>query len=140
MSDYILHNGELYHYGVKGMKWGVRKSRSNSSRKMAKLSKTRDRLARDAKRNADENFEAAKNVKTIYRNNFDKTDVDAVSNAFASAGRKYNETNKRLMSMDLNTISNKQLKDVYWNGVREANKLNLGMDAFDMRDRRNDND
>lgn len=27
MSDYILHNGELYHHGVKGMKWGVRKKR-----------------------------------------------------------------------------------------------------------------
>lgn len=25
MSDYVIANGELYHYGVKGMKWGVRK-------------------------------------------------------------------------------------------------------------------
>ena len=25
MSDYIMYNGELYHYGVKGMKWGHRK-------------------------------------------------------------------------------------------------------------------
>ena len=26
MSNYIYCNGELYHYGVKGMKWGVRRS------------------------------------------------------------------------------------------------------------------
>ncbi len=27
MSDYILMDGELYHYGVPGMKWGVMRSR-----------------------------------------------------------------------------------------------------------------
>lgn len=30
MSDYILtQNGELYHYGIKGMKWGVHKKRKD---------------------------------------------------------------------------------------------------------------
>lgn len=27
MSDFIIVNGELYHHGIKGMKWGHRKSR-----------------------------------------------------------------------------------------------------------------
>ena len=126
----------LSNYGIKGMKWGVRKSRVNSSRKIAKLAKTRDRLARDAKRNADENFQAAKNVRSTYRNNFDEGDVETVAKAFVSAGKKYIETYDRLMLMPLDIVSNKQLKDLYWNGVRNANKLNFGMDAFDLRDRR----
>lgn len=135
MKNMLSNEFELQHYGVKGMKWGVRKARVNSPRKMAKLARTRDRLARDAKRNAEENFEAAKNVRSIYRNNFDKNDVEPTAAALARAGKKYIETHDRLMSMPLDIVSNKQLKDAYWRGVREANKLNFGMDAFDLRDR-----
>lgn len=29
MSKYIVHNGELYHWGIKGMKWGVRRFQNN---------------------------------------------------------------------------------------------------------------
>jgi RimJ/RimL family protein N-acetyltransferase len=35
MSNYVIINGELYHYGVKGMKWGIRKDRVRSSGRKA---------------------------------------------------------------------------------------------------------
>ena len=31
-DNYILHNGELYHWGVKGMRWGHKKGPKSKSK------------------------------------------------------------------------------------------------------------
>ena len=35
--DYIVTNGELYHYGVKGMKWGIRNKKDTITKRDRKL-------------------------------------------------------------------------------------------------------
>ena len=45
-NQYIIVDGELCHYGVLGMKWGVR--RGNSSKAFAKASKKKNKLDKKA--------------------------------------------------------------------------------------------
>ena len=49
MSDYILTaDGELYHYGVKGMKWGVRKAAQAHEARTAARDKARQEKVKTA--------------------------------------------------------------------------------------------
>lgn len=58
-DDYIIHNGEIYHYGVKGMKWGIRRAKNNPAQYTRKQVK---KEYREDNRNA---FEFGK-IATVY--------------------------------------------------------------------------
>lgn len=49
MDTYIANPPELYHYGVKGMKWGIRKTPEQRAQKYRdkKVAKLKDRQSRD---------------------------------------------------------------------------------------------
>lgn len=48
--NYVISNGELYHYGVKGMRWGVRRTPAQLGRRVDKLSKANKKLGLGYKR------------------------------------------------------------------------------------------
>lgn len=55
MSQYIIRNGELYHYGVPGMKWGVirAKYKNRSNKRLSRKAKTYDMQSHKAARKSE---------------------------------------------------------------------------------------
>lgn len=103
MSNYILtSDGELYHYGVKGMKWGVRRdarllanSRRNKRVRAAREAYKAGKISKDTR---DKEIESARHEK--------KRMLDATKKAFANA--KNDSERARLER----AIANQTIKEV----------------------------
>ena len=60
-------NNELYHHGIKGMKWGVRKDRQTASQqRIAKNTRYRNKLANRASRKVDSYSRSYKTASQTY--------------------------------------------------------------------------
>lgn len=113
MSQYIVENGELKHYGVIGMKWGVRK---NPAKAYAKSLKEKDKrtYARDWHK------DKADSARSAHR----KT-VEARKNLEGSIARtrerlsNEKRDNESLVKTDLSMVSQKGRKEHY-RAIRES--------------------
>ena len=112
-----MSDQELYHYGVKGMKWGIRrrqKIQSKASRQLKTRSRNanqRVKMASDALNSNDPEYikssvhpKDSKDLKTA------KKALKAEMEYWTGVGERAVSKQKQLMSMNINTMSTKEYK------------------------------
>lgn len=121
---------ELYHHGVKGMKWGVRRYQNKDGTLTAVGKKRYDRDIRENNARKKENRikidgpDADRWVKEDLRRS--KATVDGASSLVNQAGRILDRNSKRKQpKMDLSNMTDQQLRD-------RINRANLEKQYIDM--------
>lgn len=121
---------ELYHHGIKGMKWGVRRYQNSDGSLTAAGKKRYDRDTRENDARKKENRikidgpDADRWVKEDLRRS--KATIDGASSMINQAGRMLDKNYKKKQSeIDLSNMTDKQLRD-------RINRFNLEKQYIDM--------
>lgn len=119
MSIIKDYNEELYHYGVKGMKWGVRRAKrlksvySNKAEKQidinTKATKVADKLVRTG-RGADNRRLTDNDIK----------DIKKERERYVKAAKEWISARDDIMSMNVSTFTAKDIKQRYKNARSSA--------------------
>ena len=119
MTDHYYHimtsDGELYHYGVRGMKWGHRKAMKYAKKEQ----KLTNRLAKDEKRYQ----KALSKYERVSSKGGSVTKLQKYQNAEQEARARRNKTAAKLDSVKAGRQATTKLMNAYANSPTAVSKL-----------------
>lgn len=116
MSNYVVRNGELYHWGIKGMKWGVRRYQNADGTLTDAGKKRYDRdFAENQARKRDNRINIDPDNPDVNRwvkedNTRSKNLVDKLNSAVNDSGKFIDKIPAKKQTLDLSNMSNQEMR------------------------------
>lgn len=113
-------NNELYHFGVKGMKWGVRRNRSTTTSNGKTGSRQSFKEKRIVKKEAKQKAKNLKKAQEDWDKNYEKNYMKAYNKAADIANKKLiPEINKKYANVDFSNLNDPKVKATYEKYINE---------------------